>query len=67
MKLPAEIINPVESQCEGKTAYATGQLAWEVLERRRRKQRALQVYRCDHCGKFHHGTAKGAPSSWSAK
>ena len=67
MKLPAEIINPVESQCRGKEAYPTGQLAWRVVKRRRHRGLTVEVYRCDHCGKFHHGTAKGAPSNWSAK
>lgn len=52
--LLVEMPNPEVSACLGKEAFATPQLAHEVITKRRSRD-PRQVYRCRYCGKFHVG------------
>lgn len=62
------------SQCLGKQAFSTPQLADKVMRRRGRGKPEQQIYRCPSCGYFHigrgtksvHASAKRA-RRWEAK
>ena len=49
-----ELPNPRAAACIGKQAFATPQLAHEIVARRR-SRKAREVYRCPYCGRFHVG------------